>query len=66
MTNWEYKFVDVHPPSDQIESEREFAELGKEGWELTAIYTIGESGVSSHTIAVFKKEIVFSFTDNED
>jgi len=57
MTNWEYKFVDVHPPSSQIESEREFAKLGKEGWELTKIYTIGETGGSLHVIAVFKKEL---------
>lgn len=62
MKKWEYRFVELEPPSKQIESEKEFERLGMDGWELVATYsvTFGGNTLSEArlaTMAIFKKEI---------
>jgi hypothetical protein len=56
MKKWEYKFVELNPPSNLIASEKEFKQLGKEGWELIATYSVTEKG-STTNLAILKKEI---------
>jgi hypothetical protein len=31
MKRWEYKFVEIDPPSSQMKSEKEFERLGRDG-----------------------------------
>lgn len=48
---WKYKFVEVHEPSDLIYSEKEFASLGEDGWELISVYKTA----TNQNYAIFKK-----------
>ena len=57
MKRWEYKFVDIRQSTSQDVSEKEFAQLGREGWELTATYTVTETRGGQYSIAVFKREL---------
>ncbi len=56
MKGWQYKFFKLKPYSYQEENEREFRQLGLDGWELIATFST-VSGTRVNNTAIFKKPL---------